>query len=634
MSNPNLLSPSFQPRGLGPTPDPTPPRDSTSDDVHVAVRVRPTLHQGEDNVWSTSNRTISLSRLDAASPGSRPVSPARHRGSGIHNFGFDCVFDDDCTNNNVYNSFVSGIVEDCMEGYNGTILAYGQTASGKTHTILGDKNRPGLLPRAIDGIFENIKDTRDREYLLRMSYVEIYNESVNDLLDPRNVNLKIKESEDGFMTGTNTREEIVVSPEQVLKLIQVAEGNRRYSATDYNESSSRSHTIFRMVIESRLLPAGDSNQSKHIPMSPRTETLKPLDGSTVRVSCLSMVDLAGSERAGTVSARIRETSYINKSLLTLGNVISKLTEHSRGHIPYRDSKLTRLLQSSLGGNAKIRIICCINPTSSTLDESLNTLKFASRAKNMRNHAIVNEMVPEQTMMKQYESQISDLKQQLSEVQKESLNRGPSYEELEYWIDQKHKVEEDKNRMAQQLEEQQEEKVALGEKITRLQGLLLVSSSVPLRDGAKSPCISDPEESEAQSRRHLRRYSLAVDLTNNRRYSDESDADNVMSKQALTNRLRESIGESRGGLLRKRSSKEDSLMSGTETPLSHSGSLLFGQLPLDDVYEYLQNREDFIKRWRTEFRSGVTTHKRLVEENERLAETLSSKLSKLKRLVEE
>ncbi|KAI9268598.1 kinesin motor domain-containing protein, partial [Helicostylum pulchrum] len=234
----------------------------------------------------------------------------------------------------------------------------------------GTEAEPGVIPRAIKEVFSYIEeDTAGREYLLRVSYMEIYNEKIKDLLNSENKSPEIIEDKKNGVSVRNLKEVIVKTVKEVMTCINDGECNRHISATDYNEHSSRSHTIFQLVIESR---------SKGLP----TNTNR-----SVRVSQLNLIDLAGSEKVATDIERRKEGGYINKSLLTLGNVISKLTsEEPSSHIPFRDSKLTRILQAALSGNARISVICTINPTLSSKDESLNTLRFAQRAKLIKTAA--------------------------------------------------------------------------------------------------------------------------------------------------------------------------------------------------------------------------------------------------------
>ncbi|KAJ3059356.1 hypothetical protein HK102_010039, partial [Quaeritorhiza haematococci] len=288
-----------------------------------------------------------------------------------------------------------------MEGINGTVFAYGQTASGKTYSMMGVEQQPGVIPQAIDDVFAFIRESADREYLLRVSYLEIYNESIKDLLAPEVTDLRIHEDRKRGIYVSPLKEEIVTSPKQVMKIIQKGESNRHFGSTDYNEHSSRSHTLFQMIIESR-----DRNASSI--SSPTSFKRKPtrLKGA-VTISQLNLIDLAGSEKATSDLDRRKEGSYINKSLLTLGNVISKLTDDKGGHIPYRDSKLTRILQSSLSGNAKISVICTVSPSSNCMEETHNTLKFAARVKKVQIKADKNQVLDEKALIQRYRNEIAE-----------------------------------------------------------------------------------------------------------------------------------------------------------------------------------------------------------------------------------
>ncbi|RKP00714.1 hypothetical protein CXG81DRAFT_7471, partial [Caulochytrium protostelioides] len=299
----------------------------------------------------------------------------------------------------VYNEVGRDIIQSSTDGINGTIFCYGQTGSGKTYTMSGTHEEPGVIVLSIKQLFETVGRRSDREFLLRMSYIEIYNEVIKDLLNPSNRNLKIHETPDRDIFVGNLTEKVVTCGRDVAELIMTGESNRHVGQTNMNEHSSRSHTIIRVVIESR--ERGAQRQGV----------------GAVKVSRLNLVDLAGSERvstAGTDGARLREGSHINKSLLTLGTVISKLSEGvgENTHIPYRDSKLTRILQPSLGGNAQTAVICTITLASFQIEETISTLKFAARARTICNKPEVNEVVSDETLLRRYRKEITHLKRQL------------------------------------------------------------------------------------------------------------------------------------------------------------------------------------------------------------------------------
>ncbi|XP_047047888.1 kinesin-like protein KIN-7I isoform X1 [Lolium rigidum] len=273
----------------------------------------------------------------------------------------------------------------------------------------GSANEPGIIPLAVHDLFRSIQEHMDREFLVRMSYMEIYNEEINDLLVPEHRKLQIHENYERGIYVAGLREEIVTYPEQVLDFVSFGESHRHIGETNMNVYSSRSHTIFRMVIESREkadeTEAGDSCDA-------------------VRVSVLNLVDLAGSERAaktGAEGVRLKEGSHINKSLMTLGTVIKKLSEGVKGqggHVPYRDSKLTRILQPALGGNANTAIICNITLAQIHADETKSSLQFASRALRVTNCAEVNEILTDAALLKRQRKEIEELRAKLKNSQSE------------------------------------------------------------------------------------------------------------------------------------------------------------------------------------------------------------------------
>ncbi|KAB2627702.1 centromere-associated protein E-like [Pyrus ussuriensis x Pyrus communis] len=356
--------------------------------ICVAVRVRPPVtHDSSTGAfWKVDDNRISLHKSHGT-----PIS-------GI-SYAFDHVFDEGCTNSRVYELLTKDIIHAAVEGFNGTAFAYGQTSSGKTFTMNGSETDPGIIHRAVRDVFDRIQLMSHREFLIRVSYMELYNEEINDLFAVENQKLQIHESLERGIFVAGLREEIVSNAEQVLKLIESGEVNRHFGETNMNARSSRSHTIFRMVIESHA----------------KDTTCSSTDA--IRVSVLNLVDLAGSERiakTGAGGVRLKEGKYINKSLMILGNVINKLSDgaKNRGHIPYRDSKLTRILQPALGGNAKTSIICTIAPEEVHIEETKGTLQFASRAKRITNCAQVNEILTDAALLKRQKQEIEELRMKL------------------------------------------------------------------------------------------------------------------------------------------------------------------------------------------------------------------------------
>ncbi|KAK1174946.1 centromere-associated protein E-like [Acipenser oxyrinchus oxyrinchus] len=376
--------------------------------VKVCVRVRP-LIQREKNAIQDAEEAVPLYW--------KTDKHAVCQVDGTKSFNFDRVFNTDETTDKVYQDVAQPLVVSAVNGYNGTIFAYGQTSSGKTFTMMGSQSSLGVIPLAIQDIFKTIDATPNREFLLRVSYMEIYNETVTDLLcDSRKKKpLEIREDMNRTVYVADLSEEVVVTAKQVLEWIKKGEKNRHYGETKMNERSSRSHTIFRMILESREKSEPSNGEN--------------VDGA-VMVSHLNLVDLAGSERAsqtGAAGLRLKEGCNINRSLFVIGQVIKKLSDgHAGGFINYRDSKLTRILQNSLGGNAKTVIICTITPA--TIEETLSTLQFASTAKHMKNDPHVNEVLDDEALMKRYRNEIVDLKKRLEEVFSET--RAQATEKIE------------------------------------------------------------------------------------------------------------------------------------------------------------------------------------------------------------
>ena len=302
-------------------------------------------------------------------------------------FQFDVVFGPDSSQEDVYLEVASPIVRDLLSGYNGTIFAYGQTSSGKTHTMEGlmnDGELPGIIPRIVDDIFAHIAQMSvDEEFNIKVAYYEIYNENVNDLLNVRGKDLVINEGRDKIPYIKDLTEVNVDSPELVMSVMEEGKSNRHVGVTNMNAHSSRSHSVFVISI----------TQYNMI-------TKKKLSGK------LSLVDLAGSERAGKTGAtgnQLKEAANINTSLWALGNVISGLSEGS-SHIPYRNSKLTRILQQSLGGNSRTTIVLCASPAASNSYETTSTFKFGQRARKIENVVRVNVEVSAEEWRKRYDEE--------------------------------------------------------------------------------------------------------------------------------------------------------------------------------------------------------------------------------------
>uniref|UniRef100_A0A4W6C470 Kinesin-like protein n=1 Tax=Lates calcarifer TaxID=8187 RepID=A0A4W6C470_LATCA len=292
---------------------------------------------------------------------------------------FDRVFQSNTTQVQFYNAVAQKIVKDVLEGYNGTIFAYGQTSSGKTHTMEGKLHDPdmmGIIPRIVQDIFNYIYSMDENlEFHIKVSYFEIYLDKIRDLLDVTKTNLSVHEDKNRVPYVKGCTERFVCSPQEVMDAIDEGKNNRHVAVTNMNEHSSRSHSIFLINIKQE-----------------NTQTEQKLTGK------LYLVDLAGSEKVGKTGAEgtvLDEAKMINKSLSSLGIVISALAEGS-SYIPYRDSKMTRILQDSLGGNCRTTMVICCSPSSFNDAETKSTLLFGQRAKTIKNTVSLNvELTAEQ-----------------------------------------------------------------------------------------------------------------------------------------------------------------------------------------------------------------------------------------------
>ncbi|XP_017615428.1 kinesin-like protein KIN-7K, chloroplastic isoform X1 [Gossypium arboreum] len=529
--------------------------DRSKENVTVTVRFRPLspreIRLGEEIAWYADGETI-----------------VRNEHNPSIAYAYDRVFGPTTTTRHVYDVAAQHVVSGAMEGINGTIFAYGVTSSGKTHTMHGDQRSPGIIPLAVKDAFSIIQETPNREFLLRVSYLEIYNEVVNDLLNPAGQNLRIREDAQGtFVEGV--KEEVVLSPAHALSLIAAGEEHRHVGSTNFNLLSSRSHTIFTLTIESSS--CGENNE-----------------GEAVNLSQLNLIDLAGSEssKAETTGIRRKEGSYINKSLLTLGTVISKLTDGRATHIPYRDSKLTRLLQSSLSGHGRVSLICTVTPSSSNTEETHNTLKFAHRAKHIEIQAAQNKIIDEKSLIKKYQNEIRSLKEEL-----EQLKRGivsiPQLKDIgeDDIVLLKQKLEDGQVKLQSRLEQEEEAKAALLSRIQRLTKLILVStkasqsSRFPQRPGLRRRHSFGEEELAYLPHR---RRDLILDEENVELYvslEENAGEDTVKEekktrKHGLLNWLKLRKRDTGTGILTSASDKSSGIKSNSTPSTPQAGSSNF------------------------------------------------------------
>jgi len=362
--------------------------------VKVVVRCRP---------MNKKERAAECSRIVEMDPTLGTVSVARPGADESEPpkvFTLDAVYDWTSQQRTVYDEIGYPIIESVMEGYNGTVFAYGQTGTGKSHTMQGDAEPPemrGIIPNSFEHVFNAIKADQTKEFLVRASYLEIYNEEIRDLLGKDSKSkLELKETpEKGvFVKDLNTF--VVRNVEEIDHVMNVGQRNRTVGSTLMNQDSSRSHSIFTITIETSEPDPADPKKNK------------------IKAGKLNLVDLAGSERQGKTGAtgeRLKEATKINLSLSALGNCISALVDGKSSHVPYRDSKLTRMLQDSLGGNTKTVMVATMGPADYNYDESISTLRYANRAKNIKNKPKINED-PKDAMIREFQDEIARLKAQL------------------------------------------------------------------------------------------------------------------------------------------------------------------------------------------------------------------------------
>ncbi|KAF5192769.1 Kinesin, partial [Thalictrum thalictroides] len=396
--------------------------DKDKDCVKVAVNIRPLI---------TAELLVGCTDCITVIPGEPQVQ------IGSHVFTFDHIYGSmgsPCTA--VFDECVAPLVDALFHGYNATVLAYGQTGSGKTYTMgtnyTGEAHCGGIIPQVMESIFSRVETMKNTvEFLIRASFIEIFKEEVYDLLEgasgtkqaaPSRAPIQIRETANGGITLAGVTEPEVRTKEEMASHLSRGSLTRATGSTNMNSQSSRSHAIFTITMEQKR---GSRCHS--------TAAASDDVGDDILCAKLHLVDLAGSERAkrtGADGLRLKEGIHINKGLLALGNVISALGDEKKrkegGHVPYRDSKLTRLLQDSLGGNSKTVMIACVSPADSNAEETLNTLKYANRARNIQNKAVINRD-PMGAQMQKMRSQLEQLQAEVLYLRGEG---GTPFEELQ------------------------------------------------------------------------------------------------------------------------------------------------------------------------------------------------------------
>ncbi|KAI0566521.1 Kinesin-related protein [Gracilaria domingensis] len=435
--------------------------------VQVAVRCRP-LNEREKNHGERSVLAVDSLRKEVvltAPTMQRKGTAMPGNASGKKTYTYDHVYGISASQAEVYEGVVEPIVDEVLEGYNCTVFAYGQTGTGKTHTMEGRRDadmtevaerrlaeNAGIIPRAVKQIFDHLRSLTD-EHSVRVSHLELYNEQLTDLLGPEHDSvadsLRVYEDPQKGTFVQGLEDVVVRSENEIFAVLDRSAMKRKTAETLMNKYSSRSHSIFSITI--------------HIKQS------TPEGADLLKVGKLNLVDLAGSEnigRSGAVKGRAREAGNINQSLLTLGRVITALVDR-HPHIPYRDSKLTRLLQESLGGRNKTCVIATVTPGSSSIEETASTLDYAYRAKSIKNRPTVNQMIAKHVLLKEYTEEISRLKRELDATrEKNGVYLPPEeYERLQALARQQ---KEEITALATQSEEHEQRMENLKEKLEQTQ----------------------------------------------------------------------------------------------------------------------------------------------------------------------
>uniref|UniRef100_A0A8C9SNF2 Kinesin-like protein n=1 Tax=Scleropages formosus TaxID=113540 RepID=A0A8C9SNF2_SCLFO len=361
------------------------------------IRYKQTL--GPSDVCKLRSQSILIIMVVLMDPMEDPDDVLRANRSREKTYMFDVAFDCSATQEEVYRATTKGLIEGLISGFNATVFAYGPTGCGKTYTMLGTDTEPGIYVRTLNDLFRAIEETSDdMQYSVSMSYLEIYNEMIRDLLNPSSGFLDLREDSKGEIQVAGITEVSTINAQEIMELLMKGNKQRTQEPTAANQTSSRSHAVLQVAV--------------------RQQSRCPDVLQEVRFARLFMIDLAGSERAAQTQnrgQRLKEGAHINRSLLALGNCINALSEkHGNKYVNYRDSKLTRLLKDSLGGNSRTIMIAHISPASVAFEESRNTLSYADRAKSIRTRVKRNLFnVPYH--IAQYTSIIADLRGEIQRL---------------------------------------------------------------------------------------------------------------------------------------------------------------------------------------------------------------------------
>jgi len=489
--------------------------------VNVICRFRPI----NDLERASGNEQI----CDYTSPTSLTFHSSREK--NVYRFNFDRIFPPSSTQQDIYDFGVKGIIDSVLDGYNGTVLAYGQTSSGKTYTMQGEmeeQSKQGIIPRMISHVFKHIYKHEDTDFMIKVSMIEIYQEKIRDLFDVSRVNLNIREDSIKGIYVDGASERYVGCPNDVLALLEMGSANRAQAATNMNEHSSRSHSIFILTINQTNKKEGYSKIGK-----------------------LYLVDLAGSEKiskTGATGHTLEEAKIINKSLTTLGRVINNLTDGKSTHIPYRESKLTRVLQESLGGNSKTCLIITCSPSIYNESESLSTLRFGERAKKIKNKPKINKEITVaelQKLVTQLKENLKKADARISQLENYIRQNGLSVPASDY------KKEEDEEEKRKREEKEEKEKSKNEEKEINDLKLKISKENIPLGDriaNALNILENDDEYSYDNRIELLANLKYIKEVVESKDFNNNNNSKNNTTRDTATSENNNSGGSTQGKCL--------------------------------------------------------------------------------------
>lgn len=600
--------------------------DKRNDNFKVVIRVRPPLPR-ELSVPGRFQNTIKIHDDNATITISENLTALNNNDYseyGVYNshtFTFDRVYGPSATQKEVYDTIAYDAVMDTLKGYNATVMAYGQTSSGKTYTMEGlpTPEGRGIILRSVQSIFEYISDKSNDsiQFLVRASYLQIYKEDIFDLLNPTGVSLRIREDVKKGVFVEGLSEKVVRSPQEVYELITKGSKLRETAETGMNETSSRSHAIFIIICEQAEKSSLIKNKSFNNININEATTLNnnPQGEHCVKIGKLNLVDLAGSERQSKTlnkGKRQEEANFINLSLTTLGFVIRKLTKVNKGqniHIPYRDAKLTRILQDSLGGNCRTTFMGMVTPALEHYNETLSTLQFCNRAKYVKNNAVINEDLDKTALLRKYEEELKRLRLELQEQSKIVNDK----HQLLILEEERRKIESDKQDALRRLEErsrdyirENNEKRRLEERIAELNSGLLMGgfySSYDGMDGAdfRSAVVYEQNRIRKQYQHRIKELEDEINELKNSESSGLDESSGTRSSSAIAR------SQSRASATKdkyiKLLNKQSEVMCGLSIRINERDSVM------RDLGDELDARDEYIRilEMRLKQLTAVLTH---------------------------